>query len=110
MGCQGMNAHALICPFIMHHQEVEILRRAEKCIKQKDQALLLAEIPKYQFIHKITMEIAWKKLWDQAMDHGIPIIKSTKNMVRVLAYPDHAKTKCPLCNTDKPNQCLLEHL
>ena len=31
--------------------------RSEKCIKQKDQALLLAEISKYQLIHKITMEI-----------------------------------------------------
>ena len=104
-----MNAHALISPFIMHHQKVEILRRAEKCIKQKDQALLLAEISKYQLIHKIIMKIGWKKLWDQAMDHGIPIVKSMKNMVRILAYPDHANTKCPLCNTDKLNQRLLEH-
>ena len=71
--------------------------------------MLLAEISKYQLIHKITMESGWKKLWDQAMDNGIPVVKSIKNMVRVLAYPGHAKTKCPLCNTDEPNQRLLEH-
>ena len=34
------------------------------------------------------------------MDHSI--VKSRKNMVRVLVYPDHAKTKCPLCNIDEP--------
>ena len=44
------------------------------------------------------------------MDHGIPIVKSMKNMVRILAYPEYAKTKCPLCNTDELNQHLLEHL
>ena len=54
------------------------------------------------------MDIGWKKLWDQAMDHSIPVVKSMKNMLRVLAYPDHAKMKCPLCNTDEPNLRLLE--
>ena len=54
-----------------HPDDTCVLRRAEKYIKQKDQAFLLAEASKYQLIHKITMEIGWKKLWDQAMDHGM---------------------------------------
>ena len=71
--------------------------------------LFLAEVSKYQHIHKITTEIGWKNLWDQAIDLGLPVVKSIKNLLRVLTYPDHAKTKCPLCNTEEPDLCLLKH-
>ena len=45
------------------------------------------------------MEIGWKKLWDQAMDHGMYTHcqeHKEHGQLRVLA---HAKTKCPLCIT-----------
>ena len=51
---EGSDFTALIADYL---EDTCVLRTAEKCIKQKDQALLLAEISKYQLIHKITMEI-----------------------------------------------------
>ena len=95
--------------FLKHLGSTCVLREAEKNIVQKDQMLLLAKVSKYQHIHKITMEIGWKKLWDQAIDHGLPVVKSMKNLLRALTHPDHAKTKRPLCNTEESDLCLLEH-
>jgi hypothetical protein len=46
-----------------------LLRESEKYIVQKDQALLLAEVSKYQHIQKITTEIGWKKLWRPRHTH-----------------------------------------
>ena len=47
-----------------------------------------------------------RKLWD----HGIHIVKGIKNLLRVIAYPDHATKKCSLCDTTELNlQCLPEH-
>ena len=43
------------------------------------------------------------------MDHGLPAVKSIKNLLIVMTYPDHAKKKCPLCGMEEPDLCLLEY-
>ena len=44
------------------------------------------------------------------MDHGqLPAVKDVKSLLRVMTYPDHAKKKCPLCDMEEPDPCLLEH-
>ena len=48
-----------------------------------------------------------EEAWDQAIDYGLPVVK---NLLRVMAYPDHAKQKCPLCDTDNLEQSLPEHV
>ena len=58
-----------------------------------------------QFVHMIAECVGWKKLWDHALDHGPSVIKGMKNLVRVITYPDHSPSKCPLCDRadlDKP--------
>ena len=77
-----------------HLDSACVLREAEKHIFNKDQALLLAEVSQYHYIHNITMG---RKLWDQAMDHSLPALRSIKNLLsmRVMTCPDHAKKKCP---------------
>ena len=62
-------------------------------------------------MNKITDCVGWKKLWDHAVDHGHSIIMGMKNLVRVITYPDHSLSKCPLCDTadmDKPT--LAKHV
>ena len=90
---------------------LEIIRNAKKFINKKDQMLLLQKASKYQFIHKIAECVGWKKLWDHALDYGPSVNKAMKNLVRVISYPDHSSSKCPLCSTttlDKPS--LAEHV
>ena len=86
-------------------------RNAQNIINKKDQSLLLLKASKYQFVHLIAECVGWKKLWDNALDHGPSVIKGMKNLVRVITYPDHPPKKCPLCDTadlDKPT--LAEHV
>ena len=88
-----------------------IIRNAQRSIRKKDQSLLLHKVSKYPSLHKIAECVGWKKLWDDALDHGPSVIKSLKNLVRVITYPDYSLTKCPLCDTgnlDKPT--LIEHI
>ena len=86
-----------------HLDSVCVHREAEKYIK-KDQALLLAEASN---IDKIIKEIGWRKLWDQALDYGLPVVKSIKNLL--ITYPDHVTKKYPLCDTKELNLCLPKH-
>ena len=87
-----------------------VLREAEKYIIKKDQALLLAEVSQYYHLHMISQAIGWRKLWDDALDHGLYVVKGIKNLLRVIAYPDHAAKKCPLCDTKElDSQCLPDH-
>ena len=90
---------------------LDIIRNAQNIINKKDQSLLLLKASKYQFVHLIAECVGWKKLWDNALDHGPSVIKGMKNLVRVITYPDHSPNKCPLCDTadlDKPT--LAEHV
>ena len=74
---------------------LDIIRNAQNIINKKDQSLLLLKASKYQFVHLIAECVGWKKLWDNALDHGPSVIKGMKNPVRVITYPDHSPKKCP---------------
>ena len=90
---------------------LDIIRTAQKSINKIDQSLLLQKISKYPSLHKIAECIGWKKLWDNALDHGLPAIKSMKNLVRVITYPEHSSRKCPLCDTENLEEpTLVEHV
>ena len=90
-------------------KECAILKDAEELITRKDQELSLAKVEKYHYIHKISTEVGWRRFWDHAIDYGLPVVKSIKNLLRVLANPGHAKMMCSLCDTDEPDQSLPEH-
>ena len=90
---------------------LEIITNAQRYINKKDQALLLTKVSSYQYLHKIAECVGWKKLWDHALDHGLAVIQSMKNFVRVITYPDYATFKCPLCDIPDLDQVpLAEHL
>ena len=80
--------------------ELDIIRTAQKSINKINQSLLLHKVSKYPSLHKIAECIGWKKLQDNALYHGPPVIKSTKNLVRVITYPEYSSRKCPLCDTE----------
>ena len=89
---------------------LEISRKAQDHITKKNKMLLLAKVSDYQYMCKIADFVGWKKLLDHALDHSPSIIKGLKNLVRVITYPDHAITKCPLCNVSQLDQMpLVEH-
>ena len=39
----------------------------------------------------------WPRLWDLALDHGPKCIDGLRNLVRVIMFPPHALSGCPLC-------------
>ena len=87
-----------------------VIREAQEYIIKEDQTLLLNKVSNYQFLHHIAVSVGWKKLWDHALDHGSSVIKGMKNLVRVITYPDHATSKCPLCDMSELDQITLaEH-
>ena len=84
-----------------------IIREAQECIIKEDQTLLVNKVLNYPFLYDIAASVGWKKLWDHALDHSSTVIKSMKNLVRVITYPDHAVSKCPLCDISKLDQITL---
>ena len=87
-----------------------LLREAGKYLIKEDQDLLLAGVLQYVHLQRVAKGIRWRKLWDHAMDHGKHVVKGIKNLLRVIAYPDHTTKKSPLCDTTELNlQCLPKH-
>ena len=86
-------------------------RGVDICVRMRlSLCLLLAEVSQYYHLHMISQAIGWRKLWDDALDHGLYVVKGIKNLLRVIAYPDHAAKKCPLCDTKELDpQCLPDH-
>ena len=59
---------------------------------------------------KIADTVGWKKLWDHALDHGEACITSLRNLVRVVSYPKHAISSCPLCEASELDVPLPGHI
>lgn len=88
-----------------------VIKHAQKSIIKKDQQLLLQKASRYPFIIQIAKKVGWKRLWDEALDHGPSVIKSLKNLIRVITYPDHSSAMCPLCDMQILEQpSLIDHV
>ena len=58
------------------------------CVIHKgDLALQLQSISEMEHLCKIASTVRWKKLWDNALDHGEACITSLKNLVRIISCP-----------------------
>ena len=56
-------------------------------------------------------QIGWPRLWDFALDHGPRCIDGLRNLVRVITFPPHALSACPLCEEENvPRDSLLSHV
>ena len=77
---------------------LDIFQNAQKSIFKIDQSLLLQKASEYPFLTQIARCTGWKRLWDDALDYGLSVIKGLKNLVQVITYPSHFLTKCPLCD------------
>ena len=85
-------------------------RKSQEHIIKEDQTLLLNKVLNYQFLHHIIN--CCKCRLEEAMgsctwppDSSVLLKYQThrnasamKNLVRVITYPDHATSKCPLCD------------
>lgn len=88
-----------------------ITKKAQKVIVKKDQVLLLEKASKYPSLIQIAEGVGWKRLWDEAIDHGPSVIKGLKNLLRVITYPDYSSAICPLCDTRTlDNPSLIDHV
>ena len=88
-----------------------VLKEAEDHIQKEDKALQLKKTSKFNHLTTIAELVGWRKLWDSALDHGPSCVKSLKNLVRIISYPDHATSECPKCDVavlDLPS--LPEHI
>ena len=81
-----------------------------QAIRGKDLALQLQTASNAKHLCKIADTVGWKKLWDHALDHGEACITSLRNLVRVVSYPKHAISSCPLCEASELDVPLPGHI
>ena len=81
-----------------------------QAIRGKDLALQLQTASNAKHLCKIADTVGWKKLWDHALDHGEACITSLRNLVRVVSYPKHAISSCPLCEVSELDVPLPGHI
>ena len=81
--------------------QILILQLAHMYSRKQKTTLLrkikLKKASKFCHLNAIADSVGWRKLWDLALDHGPSGIKSVKNLVRIISYPNHATNKCPKC-------------
>ena len=53
--------------------------------------------PDLSVVVEVEEAIGWPKLWDLALDRGPNCIHGLRNFVRIVTYPPHATSPCPLC-------------
>ena len=67
--------------------------------------------PDLSVVVEVEEAIGWPKLWDLALDRGPNCIHGLRNFVRIVTYPPHATSPCPLCeDKDVPRVSLLSHV
>ena len=69
------------------------LKVAKDHIVKEDKILQLKKTSQFCHLNAIADSVGWRKLWDLALDHGPSGVKSVKNLVRIISYPNHASTK-----------------
>ena len=68
------------------------LKVVEDHIVKEDKILQLKKTSQFCHLNVIADSVGWRKLWDLALDHGSSGVKSVKNLVRIISYPNHAST------------------
>ena len=109
--------------FLSDFTSVILQREADTCpiqavineeILSKDRKLRLAKHegrPDLSVVVEVEEAIGWPKLWDLALDRGPNCIHGLRNFVRIVTYPPHATSPCPLCeDKDVPRVSLLSHV
>ena len=92
-------------------ESATLIREAGDFITRKDRDLLLIKSSKSPYLCSIAESVGWKKLWDLTLDYGQSVVKGVRNLGRIIAYPDHATSDCPLCDVINLDQlCLPEHI
>ena len=74
-----------------------VIKDLVRAIGKEDLALQLQSASEMEHLCKIANTVGWKKLWDHVLDHGEACITSLKNLVRIVSYPRHTASPCPLC-------------
>ena len=86
----------------------------KKGLQERDRDLRLAQHEgraDMSIVVEVERAVGWPRLWDLALDHGPKCVDSLRNLVRVVAFPPHASSACPLCDRDAiPRNTLLSHV
>ena len=89
-------------------------REIKKDILSRDRDLRLAQYEgraDMSTVVEVERAIGWPRLWDLALDHGPKCIDGLRNLVRVITFPPHALSGCPLCEEeDISRDSLLSHI
>ena len=60
---------------------------------------------------EVERAVGWPRLWDLALDYGPKCVDGLRNLVRVVAFPPHASSACPLCDKETISRgALLSHV
>ena len=61
-------------------------------------------------IVEVERAVGWPRLWDLALDYGPKCVDGLKHLVRVVIFPPHASSTCPLCDSETIPRTLLSHV
>ena len=62
-------------------------------------------------IVEVERAVGWPRLWDLALDCGPKSVDGLRNLVRIITYPSHALSACPLCEeVNISRETLLSHV
>ena len=78
-------------------------REIKEAIITADRDLMLcqhAARADMSIVVEVERAIGWPRLWDLALDNGSKCIDGLKNLVRVITFPPHATSACPLCERE----------
>ena len=54
--------------------------------------------------------VSWSKLWDLALNGGPKCVDALRAFVRIISYPSHSTSVCPLCDVNSLDSSLLAHI
>ena len=83
-------------------------------LQTQDQDLRLAQYEgraDMSTVVEVERAVGWPRLWELALDYGPKCVDGLRNLVRVVAFPPHASSACPLCDRETiPRDALLSHV
>ena len=60
---------------------------------------------------EVERAVGWPRLWDLALEYGPKCVDGLRNLVRVVVFPPHATSACPLCDRKTiPRDALLSYV
>ena len=91
----------------------KIVRDNKEPLLKRDYELLLISAmchPSVNSASQIAQSVSGRKIWDNALDHGVKGTRCVQSVLRELCHPTFGEKLCHLCNCQISERCFSTHL